>query len=123
MERESTRAIGRDGEEIAAEYLRNNGYRIVEKNYRNRFGEIDVIAKDGNTLVFVEVKTRNTPSYGPPSSAVDSKKQQRIGKVAVTYLTKKGLTQHPIRFDVVSICDGEIEVIRDAFELREDFSW
>jgi len=123
MERESTRAIGRDGEEIAAEYLRNNGYRIVEKNYKNRFGEIDVIAKDGNTVVFIEVKTRNTPSYGTPSSAVDSKKQQRIGKVAVTYLTKKGLTQHPIRFDVVSICDGEIEVIRDAFELREDFSW
>jgi len=123
MERESTRAIGRDGEEIAAEYLRNNGYRIVEKNYKNRFGEIDIIAKDGNTVVFIEVKTRNTPSYGTPSSAVDSKKQQRIGKVAVTYLTKKGLTQHPIRFDVVSICDGEIEVIRDAFELREDFSW
>ena len=123
MERESTRAIGRDGEEIAAEYLRNNGYRIVEKNYKNRFGEIDVIAKDGNTVVFIEVKTRNTPSYGTPSSAVDSKKQQRIGKVALTYLTKKGLTQHPVRFDVVSICDGEIEVIRDAFELREDFSW
>ena len=123
MERESTRAIGRDGEEIAAEYLRNNGYRIVEKNYKNRFGEIDIIAKDGNTVVFIEVKTRNTPSYGTPSSAVDSKKQQRIGKVALTYLTKKGLTQHPVRFDVVSICDGKIEVIRDAFELREDFSW
>ena len=123
MERESTRTIGRNGEEIAAEYLRNNGYRIVEKNYKNRFGEIDVIAKDGNTVVFIEVKTRNTPSYGTPSSAVDSKKQQRIGKVALTYLTKKGLTQHPVRFDVVSICDGEIEVIRDAFELREDFSW
>ena len=123
MERESTRAIGRDGEEIAAEYLRNNGYRIVEKNYKNRFGEIDIIAKDGNTVVFIEVKTRNTPSYGTPSSAVDSKKQQRIGKVALTYLTKKGLTQHPVRFDAVSICDGEIEVIRDAFELREDFSW
>jgi len=123
MERVSTRAIGRDGEEIAAEYLRNNGYRIVEKNYKNRFGEIDVIAKDGNTLVFVEVKTRNTPSYGSPSSAVDSKKQQRIGKVAVTYLTEKRLTHSPVRFDVVSICDGEIEVIRDAFELRDDFSW
>jgi len=123
MERESTRAIGRDGEEIAAEYLRNNGYRIVEKNYKNRFGEIDIIAKDGNTVVFIEVKTRNTPSYGTPSSAVDSKKQQRMGKVAVTYLIKKRLTHHPVRFDVVSICDGKIEVIRDAFELREDFSW
>ena len=123
MERESTRAIGRDGEKIAAEYLRNNGYRIVEKNYKNRFGEIDVIAKEGQTVVFVEVKTRKTSSYGTPSSAVDSKKQQRMGKAAVTYLTEKRLIHHPVRFDVVSICDGEIEVIRDAFELREDFSW
>lgn len=123
MEKESTRAIGRDGEEIAAEYLTNSGYRIVEKNYKNRFGEIDVIAKEGSTVVFVEVKTRKTSFYGAPSSAVDFKKQLRIGKVAVAYLTEKRLTHHPVRFDVVSICDGEIEVIRNAFELREDYSW
>ena len=123
MERRSTRSKGRQGEEIAVEYLKNNGYRIVEKNYRNCFGEIDVVAQEGATVVFVEVKTKNTPCYDHPAAAVDLRKQQRLCKVAATYIIKKRLTHHPVRFDVVSIYGEKIEVIKNAFELQEEFLW
>lgn len=123
MERHSTRTKGRHGEEIAVEYLKNNGYRIVENNYKNCFGEIDIIAKEGDTIVFIEVKARNTDFYGHPAASVDLRKQRRIGKVAEGYLTEKKLSDHPVRFDVVSICEGKIEVIKDAFELQEGLLW
>ncbi len=123
MERLSTRSKGKQGEEIAVQYLMNNGYRIVEKNYKNNFGEIDVVACEGDTVVFVEVKARNTSNYGHPSAAVDLRKQQRLCKIAAAYLVRKRLTNHPIRFDVVSICGEKIEVIKDAFELQDDTLW
>jgi putative endonuclease len=123
MEKLSTRSKGKQGEEIAAQYLMNNGYRIVEKNYKNNFGEIDVVAFEGDTVVFVEVKARNTSCFGHPSEAVDLRKQQRLCKIAAAYLVGKRLTKHPIRFDVVSVCGEKIEVIKDAFELQGGTLW
>lgn len=92
----------------------------MERNYKNPFGEIDVVAKEGDTIVFIEVKARDTLSFGPPAAAVDFRKQQRIGKVAFGYITEKKLANHPVRFDVVSIFEGKMEVIKDAFDLEGD---
>ena len=121
--RQSPTAKGRHGEEMAVEYLINNGYMIVERNYKNCFGEIDVIASEGDTVVFVEVRARNTVYYGTPAASVDLRKQQRLYKVAAGYIVKKELSGTPVRFDVVSICEEKIEIIRDAFEIQEDFLW
>jgi len=120
MKRGDTRTKGREGEDSAIEYLKKKGYRIIERNYKNPFGEIDVIAREGDTIVFIEVKTRNTLSFGPPVEAVDSRKQERIGKTAFGYITEKKLTEQPVRFDVVSIFEGKMEVIKDAFDLEGD---
>lgn len=123
MEKVNTRIKGKYGEEIAAEYLIKLGYRIVENNYRNRFGEIDLIAEEGGTLVFIEVKLRNLISYGHPAAAVDTWKQQRLIKTAAGYISDKRFSDKPCRFDVVSVYKGKIELFRDAFELTEGLSW
>lgn len=119
MNRYNTRVKGKYGEEKAIRYLSNNGYRIVEKNYRNTFGEIDIVAREDDTIVFIEVKTRNISSYGPPEAAVDLRKQHRICKVAAGYINEKKLSDQPVRFDVVSISGIKIELIKDAFDLQE----
>lgn len=119
----NNRAKGRDGEAIAEDYLTGRGYDILDKNYRNRLGEIDIIALDGKTLVFIEVKTRTTHSYGLPADAVDARKQNRLGRVALSYLSDKKIVNRPCRFDVLSICGGRIELITHAFDLPEGHSW
>ena len=115
-------ALGRIGENLAAEYLQNAGYKILVRNYRQKCGEIDIIAQDCDTFVFIEVKTRKTLSFGPPFAAVTVKKQKQIGRVAQDYLCRNGLFNRPARFDVVSILlkDGhkpDIEVLTNAFDL------
>lgn len=119
----SKRAKGRDGEARAEEYLMTIGYDILEKNYRNRFGEIDIIARDGKTLVFIEVKTRNTDSHGLPVDAVDSRKKSRLGRVAISYMAEKKMSNLPCRFDVLSIYENRIELFADAFDLPEGHTW
>ncbi len=119
----NNRAKGRDGEAIAEEYLTVRGYDILNKNYRNRFGEIDLIARDGKTLVFIEVKTRNNDSHGLPADAVGSRKQHRLCKVALSYISHNNISNQPCRFDVISICDDRIELIKDAFDMPEGCSW
>ena len=119
----NNRAKGRAGESTAEEYLAVRGHEILEKNYRNRFGEIDIIAKDGKTFVFIEVKTRNNGFHGLPADAVDTRKQRRIGKVALSYISYKKIVNQPCRFDVLSIYDDRIELIADAFDLPEDLLW
>ena len=114
--------FGKKGEELAARHLSSLGYEILEKNYRTKVGEIDVVAKDGGTLVFVEVKSRRDRSYGPPELKVDHRKRRQIARAAMLYLTRTRRTNWPCRFDVVAISNipGEgvgVEVIRDAFEL------
>ncbi len=112
--------LGAQGEEYAAAFLRGKGYRIIERNYKTRIGELDIIANDGGTLVFVEVKTRESIAYGKPFEAVGFHKRRKIANVAMLYL-KKLKNIPPCRFDVVSIFfeDGkpECELIKDAFEL------
>lgn len=114
---------GRRGEDVAVEFLSGKGYRVIERNYRCRQGEIDIIAKDGTALVFIEVKTRSSDRFGPPASAVDTAKQGRMAHAALKYMTDKGLSDAEARFDVVSVVVSgtghKAEVIRDAFEWSE----
>lgn len=109
--------LGKVGENKAAAHLKKLGYKIVEKNYENAFGEIDIIATDGEYTVFVEVKTRSDDCFGVGSEAVDFKKRQKYAKIALYYLTVNKKTESPCRFDVVEIQDGKINHIKDAFSL------
>lgn len=112
---------GKKGEDLAAAYLTETGYRIIERNYRCVFGEIDIVAWEGETLVFAEVKSRRTEAYGAPELAVGREKQNKISKIALNYLSEKHLRRLPARFDVVAVkllpAGTRIELIRDAFEL------
>ena len=110
--------LGKLGEEIAANYLVGKGYEILERNWRNRHKEIDIIAKDGDELVIVEVKTRQHDDYGEPFVAVSLAKQSRLIAAANAYIFKSNLDINT-RFDIISIVfnDGNpaIEHIEDAF--------
>ena len=114
-------SLGKKGEELALAQLKALKYRILERNFKCRLGEIDIIARDKNTLVFIEVKTRATKDFGGPAAAVNERKQRQLSKVALTYLNQKNLHHVPARFDVVAIelipPSPRIEVIRNAFEL------
>ena len=112
--------IGLYGERLAQTFLREKGLEIIEENYRTRWGEIDIIARDGATLVFVEVKTRSQRHFGSPLQAVTLDKQRRLRRMAAMYLTIKHLSDIPARFDVVGIhilegAPPEIEWIPNAF--------
>jgi putative endonuclease len=113
--------FGKDSESIAVRYLKKNGYKILAQNYRNKIGEIDIIAKDKKTLVFVEVKAARTDSFGSPKWAVTPKKQRKISMVALYYLKATKQNKVKARFDVVAISSSQdnprIELIKNAFEL------
>lgn len=110
------RAVGTRYEDEAAAYLERRGYRILEHSYRCRTGEIDLIARDGEYLVFVEVKYRSGTSCGSPLEAVGFRKQRNIIRVAQFYLLTHGYgTETSCRFDVVAICGEEIELVQNAF--------
>lgn len=117
------RSIGLYGEQIAAEYLAARGYRILERNYRCRGGEVDIVARErSGYLVFVEVKTRRSLVYGPPQLSVTRRKQHQIIRGAQTWLTFHQQQNSLARFDVIAIMlqpDGkpQIEHIINAFEL------
>lgn len=96
--------LGRSGEAAAAHYLREQkNYTILHQNYRHRLGEIDLIAKDKDTIVFIEVKTRTTRRYGHPAEAVERQKQRKITRVAKAYLGRYRLWDRPCRFDVIEV--------------------
>ncbi len=118
--------LGAKGEEIAVRFLKSRGYRIVERNYRIRLGEIDIIAEQGNDLVFIEVKTRTDLSFGTPFESVTMQKQKQLSKVALEYLSKQDGHNRPARFDVIGIRleegndasqDADIELLQNAFDL------
>ena len=113
--------FGKKSEELAAWYLKKNGYKILEQNYRTRLGEIDIIAKDKKTIVFVEVKSRRSIRYGSPKWSVTYQKQRKISMVALQYLKKTRQTDATARFDVVAVISNrdepQIEVGKNAFEL------
>lgn len=107
--------LGHAGEVKAAEFLKEKKYKILARNFRTRIGEIDIIAEDGDTVVFVEVKTRSDDSFGSPSEAVGYKKREKYFMVAEEYLLKEGRENAPCRFDVIEIRDGQINHIENAF--------
>jgi putative endonuclease len=113
--------LGRRGEEAAARFLRSRGYQILAQDDRSRSGEIDLVAVDHGTVVFVEVKTRRTADMGHPTAAITPEKEQRLTRAAVTWLKRHGLLECGARFDVVAVIWPEgvskptIEHFRDAF--------
>jgi putative endonuclease len=114
--------LGRRGEELAVNELRRRGYRILERRWRCRLGEIDVVAKDGDTLVVVEVKARSRSDYGAPVDAVDLVKRRKLLRLARAYLRSRRLKEAEVtvRFDVVGVTarSGEpprVEIVRSAF--------
>lgn len=116
--------LGRKGEERAAEFLAEKGYRILERNYRTRSGEIDLIALHEGCIVFVEVKTRTSTAFGAPELAVNPRKRSNMVKTALAYLKYKKLHQSPCRFDVVAISSAEaqkVELIQNAFEMDRTY--
>jgi putative endonuclease len=112
--------LGSDGERIAEKFLRRQRYTILQRNYRCRLGEVDLIALDRGTVVFVEVKTRRQAEYGNPLEAVDRRKQQQIQRAAQYYVSANRLHDRDLRFDVVGVWwqDGaaKCELVRNAFE-------
>jgi putative endonuclease len=107
---------------MALRFLKKMGYCVIEKNYVCKMGEMDIIAREKDTLAFIEVKTRTSTEFGPPQLAVNLPKQRQLSKVALYYLKQKRLEDVRARFDVVAILVGqrgeEIELIKDAFELN-----
>ncbi len=113
----SNRSKGTQYEERAAEYLEAQGFRIIQKNFSSRFGEIDLVAREGRYLVFIEVKYRATARGGHPLEAVDAGKRRRIRKTADFYCLRYGYGEDtPCRFDVVGVLGDEVIHVRDAFE-------
>lgn len=115
-ERTNKRKIGENYEKVAGEYLKSQGYEIIEYNFYTRGGEIDIIAKHKGYFVFVEVKYRKNDKKGNPLEAISMQKQRSISKCAAYYLKKHNLYDVPVRFDVVGILGEEIQLIQNAFD-------
>ena len=117
------RALGQRGEAVAEAFLRTRHYTIVARNYRCPAGEIDLIALDGATLVFVEVRSRRSETAGTPLESVDGRKQARVARVARHFLAARGWAEREARFDVIGVrFDAEppaVEHVPDAFEVRD----
>lgn len=121
-------ALGERGEKFAARYLRRHGYKILVRRFKSRAGEIDIVCRHKDWLVFVEVKTRKSDNYGAPSEAVTKEKQRHMSKVALEYLRLLDNPQIHWRFDIVEVImqDGarkpdDIRLIQNAFDLSEPF--
>lgn len=114
-------ALGRLGERLAREEIRKLGYKEVARNYRCPLGEVDLIARDRDTLVFIEIKTRSGGPPGYAKEAVDRRKQRQLSKAALFYMKEQGVADERARFDVVAVSfrggEPEIELIRNAFDL------
>ena len=118
----SRQKLGQQGEDIATQFLLQKGMNVIARNYRAGHGEIDIIALDGNTLAFVEVKTSNSKKFGPPQTWVDEKKQQNLAQVAEAFIYEKNYENFDCRFDVIALeKSGEnftVNHIKDAFWLQ-----
>lgn len=116
---QNRRKAGTVGEDVAAAYLERNGYTILERNYYFEHAEIDLIAKEGADLVFVEVKARRSNTFGEPEDAITPHKEELIRRAADGYLYERNIEDQPCRFDVVAISfkngKADIRLIRDAF--------
>ena len=119
--------LGKLGEEKAVQYLKDKGYKILERNYKTKLGELDVVARDAKTICFVEVKTRSSQEKGDPLESITPGKQHKLCKLALSYLKLNNLLSWPARFDVVSVYQGggqtDIKLIKNAFELNGFYSY
>ena len=116
-------SLGKSGEDYACRELERRGYAVLARRFRTRVGEIDIIARDGDAIVFIEVKARRSTRYGEPFEAVDGRKQRKLVRMAAEYVFRFGLGNAGCRFDVVSVLFGEglrprIEIVRNAFDGR-----
>lgn len=122
MPEDPRHSLGKAGEEIACLELSRLGYEIIARRHRTRYGEIDIIARDAGTTVFVEVKTRDGDACGSGADAIAPWKQRRLSRMAVDYAARHGLLDTPCRLDVVQVDVGsgapKIEVYRNAFDVR-----
>jgi putative endonuclease len=121
MARLSHTNLGEQGEDVACRELQRRGYAILARRFRTRYGEIDIVAREGPTLVFVEVKTRSSPAFGSPAEAVTPRKQAKISLMAAEFLLRHWAGPIPCRFDVVAVGAAEgqapkVELIRGAFD-------
>lgn len=119
--------LGKKGEETAVGLLKDNGYKILLRNYKTKLGEIDIIASDKGIICFIEVKTRQSDKFGLPSEAISASKQRQISKVALAFLKERKLLDKKARFDVVSILYSQapprLDLIKNAFELDQSFTY
>ena len=113
------RRFGGEGEAEARAFLEGKGIRVLEMNFRRPTGEIDIIAKQRGTLLFVEVKRRSSLRYGRPAEAVDRAKQAHILRTALLYLQENHLQDVPVRFDVIEVLPDGIRHIENAFDASE----
>ena len=114
--------LGDYGEDMAADYLQGRGYYVIERNFKNKLGEVDIIAKDKGTLCFIEVKTRESEEFGSPFEYVTPAKQKQIAKMAISYFQLKDLDDVRARFDVVAVTldkdsSQQIKLMKNAFEM------
>ncbi len=115
--------FGKLGEDLACEELTRLGYRILDRRFRTRCGELDIVARDGPVLVFVEVRARSGDRFGNPFESVTWQKQHRLSRMAAAYLCAKQLAEVPCRFDIVGVTDAgdgafHLELMRNAFEFH-----
>ncbi|MDE6372101.1 MAG: YraN family protein [Clostridia bacterium] len=113
----NNRKSGIEGENIAVEYLKKQGYAILERNFNTKVGEIDIIARDKDTVVFVEVKARENTKFGQPIESITNQKVRNIIRTAQWYLSAKRKHDYPCRFDVIEILQGEVTHIKNAFTM------
>ena len=115
-------SLGRRGEDLACAELEKRGYVIVDRRFRTRCGELDIVARDGGVLVFVEVRARSGSSFGTPFESVTWKKRQRLSQMAASYLFIRRLAGVACRFDVVAVVERQgmqtIELLRGAFDME-----
>jgi putative endonuclease len=114
------REEGALGEEMAIRTLKHKGYKIVERNHRNKLGEIDIIAEEGGYLVFVEVKKRNTARFGGAICAVDDRKKHHLIRAALFYMKMHDCFNRPVRFDVIGIDQEQVKLVKNAFMVEDD---
>lgn len=112
----NNRRAGIEGESVAEEYLKNIGYKILDRNFSTKVGEIDIIARDGNTLVFIEVKARDNVAFGRPVESITAAKVRSITRAAQWYLIAKHKQNCLCRFDAIEVLRGQVNHIKNAFE-------
>ena len=115
-------SLGKRGEDLACAELQRRGYAILERRYRTRAGEIDIVARHRGCVVFVEVKARASDNFGAPAEAVDARKQRRIAQMAVDFLSRRRLHDQPCRFDVVAVSFARGLPRVDVYESAFDFA-